>query len=105
RLRTSRWASSARDAGRLTAGELLWFDNAPARAVFHADCGGHTSDAAAVWGGISPSYLAGEADDGPAASAHTAWTFTVTPASLRRALDADPRTSVGARLDRIDVVG
>ena len=48
---------SRRHAGRMTGGELIWFGDAPARAVFHADCGGHTSDAAAVWGGGAPPYL------------------------------------------------
>ena len=51
RLTTSRWADTARDAVSRTAGELLWFGDGLARAVFHADCGGHTSNAAAVWGG------------------------------------------------------
>ena len=105
RLATSRWADAARAAAALTAGELLWFAGAPARAVFHADCGGHTSDAGAVWGGPSPAYLVGEKDTGPAESAHVEWTFEATAAALRRALDADPRTAVGARLDRIEVAG
>jgi len=105
RLRTSRWASSARDAGRLTAGELIWFDGAPARAVFHADCGGHTSDAAAVWGGVTLPYLIAEKDGGPADRAHAEWTFETPASSLRAALNADPRTAVGARLDRIEVGG
>src|SRR5262249_38886521 len=79
--------------------------SAPARAVFHADCGGHTSDASAVWGGPAPAYLAGAPDAGPAESAHTEWTFTTTAAALRRALDADVRTDVGGKLDRIEVAG
>ena len=105
RLATSRWAPAIRDAVARTSGETLWFGTAPARAVFHADCGGHTSDAAAVWGGLAPAYLAGARDGGPAESAHTEWTFDVTSAALRRALDADTRTDVGASLDRIDVAG
>ena len=105
RLTTSRWGATARDAVERTAGEVLWFGNAPARAVFHADCGGHTSNAAAVWGGAAPPYLCGERDDGPAESAHAAWAFDVTAAALRGALNADPRTAVGARLDRLDVAG
>ena len=105
RLRTSRWASSAREAGRLTAGELIWFDGAPARAVFHADCGGHTSDASAVWGGVALPYLTAERDGGPADRAHAGWTFETPASSLRAALNADPRTAVGARLDRIEVAG
>jgi stage II sporulation protein D len=105
RLTTSRWAATARAAAVRTDGELLWFAGAPARAMFHADCGGHTSDAAAVWGGPAPPYLAGERDSGPAESAHVEWTFDTTATALRRALTADPRTAVGARLDRVEVAG
>jgi stage II sporulation protein D len=105
RLTSSRWAGAVREAVARTAGELLWFGQAPARALFHADCGGHTSDAAAVWGGAAPAYLAGAADEGPARAAHSQWTFETTSTALRRALDTDPRTAVGARLDRLDVSG
>lgn len=105
RLTTSRWASVARESVARTSGELLWFAGAPARAVFHADCGGRTSSAAAVWGGPALPYLCGAKDDGPADAAHVEWTFNATVATLRRALDADPRTAVGAQLDRIEVAG
>jgi len=105
RLTTSRWAAVAREAVARTAGEILWFGGTPARALFHADCGGHTSDASAVWGGAAPAYLAGAKDSGPAESAHTEWTFAATTATLRRALDADTRTAVGAKLDRIEIAG
>ena len=94
-----------RDAVQRTAGELLWFADGPARAVFHADCGGHTSNAAAVWGGVAPAYLSGANDKGPAGTAHADWTFETRAAALRSALNADPRTAVGARLDRIEIAG
>jgi stage II sporulation protein D len=103
RLRTSRWAAVARAAAQRTRGEFLWFADGPARAVFHADCGGHTSNASAVWGGIAPAYLTGAIDKGPAGGAHTDWTFEAGGAALRAALNADPRTAVGARLDRIEI--
>ena len=79
---------------------------APARAVFHADCGGHTSDAAAVWGGSRAGLShAARRDDGPAGSRTPSGRSTRRAAALRRALNADPRTAVGASLDRIDVAG
>src|ERR1051326_3061710 len=62
RLKSSRWTAAARDAVHRTAGELLWFGDEPARVVFHADCGGHTSDANAVWGGPTLPYLIGAPD-------------------------------------------
>src|SRR6188508_2932164 len=36
RTTTSRWASTARAAAIHTSGEVLWYEGAPARAVFHA---------------------------------------------------------------------
>ena len=105
RLRTSRWADMVRAAVDETRGEVLWFADGPARALFHADCGGHTSNAAAVWGGLAPAYLSGSKDAGPAQSAHTEWTFDAPAAALLRALNADTRTAVGAKLDRIEIAG
>jgi len=105
RLNTSRWAGTVRIAAQRTAGEVLWFANAPARAVFHADCGGHTSPASAVWGGSAPAYLAGQKDSGPAGSAHAEWTFESKGDTLRIALNSDPRTAIGARLEAIEIAG
>ena len=39
-----------------TAGELIWYDRAPAAAYYHADCGGSTEAAQHVWGSGEP-YL------------------------------------------------
>jgi stage II sporulation protein D len=94
----------ASDAARATAGEVLWYDGAAADAVFHADCGGHTSAAADVWGGVAPPYLVGTADDGPAEAAHGAWRYDAPRGALQRALNADARTRVGPRLDGIQVL-
>ena len=104
RLRASKWADVAREATARTAGEVLWFAGAPAQAVFHADCGGRRSSAFDVWGGPAPAYLAGGRDDGPAAGAHTQWTFDETIGAVRDALNADARTRVGGTLDQIIVV-
>lgn len=104
RIRTSRWTPAARDAIARTAGTLLWFDRGPALALFHADCGGRTSDATSVWGGPAPPYLGGVTDDGPATAAHTAWTYEAGREALRRALNAHPPTVVGARLTAIEVL-
>jgi stage II sporulation protein D len=103
RLQTSRWTAAAREAVRRTKGETLWFGRSPAHIVFHADCGGHTSDAASVWGGPDVPYLSGSADACPAR--HVAWSFTASKDTMREALNADPRTTVGNRLDRIEIAG
>ena len=103
RLTTSRWAATGRAAAARTAGEVLWYADAPARAVFHADCGGHTSAAGAVWGGTAPAYLDGQRDTGPAGTAHHEWTFEARSDALRLALNADPRTAVGATLEGVEI--
>jgi stage II sporulation protein D len=105
RLTTSRWAAVARDAVQRTAGEVLWFAGAPARAVFHADCGGHTSAAGAVWGGVAPAYLAARRDPIDPSAGHATWTYEVAAGTLRSALNADVRTAVGAKLDAIEIAG
>ena len=104
RLRNSRWAPQAAVAVRRTAGTILWYDGGPARALFHADCGGHTSSAVDVWGGTARPYLVARADDGPAGDVHAAWRFEASRSAVQRALNADPRTRIGARLDGIQVL-
>ena len=104
RLTTSRWAPQSAEAVRRTAGTVLWFDGAPANALFHADCGGHTSKADEVWGGAGSPYLVSIADDGPAADAHGAWRYDASRSAILAALNKDPRTRVGARLDGIQVI-
>jgi stage II sporulation protein D len=104
RLQHSRWAPQAAVAVRRTVGTVLWYDGGPARALFHADCGGHTSNAVDVWGGTARPYLIARADDGPAGDVHTAWRFEASRSAVQRALNADPRTRIGARLDGIQVL-
>jgi stage II sporulation protein D len=73
-------------------------------ALFHADCGGRTSKADDVWGGAARPYLVSTADDGPATAAHAPWRYETTRAALLAALNKDPRTRVGRRLDGLRVL-
>ncbi len=104
RLKSSRWAAQVAEAVRRTSRTVLLYDGAPANALFHADCGGHTSRAADVWGGNGPAYLVGIADDGPAAAAHATWRYEAPQAAVLKALNGDPRTRVGERLASIQVL-
>lgn len=104
RLTTSRWATQSAQAVKQTLGTVLWFDGAPASALFHADCGGRTSKADDVWGGVGRPYLLSVADDGPAEEAHAVWRYETTRTALVAALNRDPRTRVGARLDGVQVL-
>src|SRR5262245_5495232 len=87
RLKTSSWAPLAVEAAEHTASQILWFNGSPASALFHADCGGHTSSATDIWGGKSSSYLRGMPDDGIAESAHTSWRFEIGRPELIAALN------------------
>lgn len=104
RLKTSRWADAAAIAVRQTAGVVVWHDGGPAVALFHADCGGHTSTSVNAWAGTARDYLKAVPDDGHTESAHARWTYSVSKAALLEAINADARTRVGARLDSIRVV-
>jgi stage II sporulation protein D len=99
RLRTSRFAAAAREAGRRTAGEVLTYGAHLAETLFHSDCGGSTTAAADVWGQPVP-YLLGMVDDAPP-SAHRTWQVATPADRLRAALNADPRSAVGRRLTAV----
>lgn len=103
RLKTSMWAAAAAEATANTAGMVLWYASGPARALFHADCGGHTSAVSEVWEGAPRPYLKAQVDGGPALAAHTSWRFEVSAADLVRALNKDPRTRVGSRLHDVAI--
>jgi SpoIID/LytB domain protein len=100
---TARWREAIETAVERTSDSLIAYNNAPILALFHANCGGGTSAAHDVWGGTSRPYLVAVEDracDVP--SAH--WRVSIARADLVRVLDADKRTSVGGRLDSIDVL-
>jgi stage II sporulation protein D len=104
RLQTSRWAAASLEAVERTSGLILTFDRQPIQALFHADCGGHTSTAAAVWGGSDRPYLVARPDDGVPREDHAEWQYEVSVDLLTAALAADNRTRVTGRLETIDVL-
>jgi stage II sporulation protein D len=90
-------------AVRTTQGQVLTYQDRVVQALFHSECGGHTAAAEDVWGGDSVPYLRPVPDWFCSRTHAGDWTFEASDAELRRALNADPVTSVGDRLDRIDV--
>ncbi len=102
RLRTSRFTEPARLAVARTAGVVLSYARRPAEALFHADCGGATAAADAVWGGRPVPYLLTRIDD-LAPRVHRTWRWTAAAPDLRAALARDPRTDVGRTLTDIAV--
>jgi stage II sporulation protein D len=103
RLRTSRWAAAAVEAAERTEGLVLRFEGEPAEALFHADCGGHTSSATDVWGGPGRAYLISRADSGLTDQAHVRWEYRVTKTALAAALRGDIRTRVDGTVTGVAV--
>lgn len=102
RIRTSKLTPIAREAVQQTAGQVLSYANRPAEALFHADCGGATASAEAVWGGRSVPYLLPRQDDLDP-SVHRRWKWSAAAGALRSALAGDTRTDVGRSLSGITV--
>ena len=99
---SSRFAAAAVRAASRTASTVLTFDSQPIEALFHSDCGGMTASASEVWGGSPVPYLLAADDDLPEPT-HRPWRVTANRDQLRAALNADPRTTVGRRLESITV--
>ncbi|MDP6580095.1 MAG: SpoIID/LytB domain-containing protein [Vicinamibacterales bacterium] len=87
-----------------TGGQIITDGHGPIQALFHADCGGHTSSATDVWGGPAPGYLAGVRDSFCVTAPTTDWHLTLNRDHLRRILNTSSDTAIGQRLDQIAVV-
>lgn len=96
-------ARLAQDAARATRGAVVTYAGRPINAVFHADCGGHTSAAATAWRGASPPYLQGLPDGYCVRGGAAPWRAEVTLSDLRRALNRRDATRIGRRLDAVEV--
>lgn len=91
-------------AVRATRGQVLQYEDRPIDALFHANCGGHTSAADAIWGGRKSPYLTSVSDEFCARNPAAAWSFTIERERLRQLLNRNELTDVGARLDGLTVV-
>jgi len=100
RRRTSRFAALATAAAQRTRSQVLIYDARPIEALFHADCGGATAAADAVWGGMPVPYLRHAIDELPEPT-HRPWRASATAAQVRAALNDDARTAVGRTLQSI----
>jgi SpoIID/LytB domain protein len=95
----------ARRAVRETAGEVLRdASGRVAECYFSAACGGRTADVSKLWGAShAPAHLRGVTDES-CNVASEAWTDVIPAARLLKALQADERSDVGARLEGVRVV-
>ncbi len=87
-----------------TSGLIISDGSGPIQALFHADCGGHTSSATAVWGGPAPAYLAGVRDRLCVTTPRDKWRLAIDRNHLRRILNLASDTAVGRRLDQVAVI-
>ena len=95
-------AKLAQSAAQATAGLVVSHDGLPINALFHADCGGGTSDAGVAWGGPTPPYLTAVVDLFCLREEPPGWQFSVAADDLAAALNDDPRTRVGADLYTVE---
>jgi stage II sporulation protein D len=92
------------EAVESTRGEILDdSENELVDAYFSASCGGATANLAKLWGGHAPPYLRGVHDEYCGSEAHHAWTDVISQKQLLKALQTDPRTNVGERLQDVSV--
>jgi len=103
RLRTSRFAATARQAAAATAGLVIEYGTHLAESLFHADCGGQLADAHDVWGGPAVPYLRSATDEVPGL-VHRHWSITVEMRALSDALNADVRTRLAQDQPAITIV-
>ena len=87
-----------------TRGMLITSGDGPINALFHADCGGRTSSATAVWGGPAPAHLSGVRDTMCLTTARDDWRLELERDHLRRILNTAGDTAVGGRLDELAVI-
>jgi stage II sporulation protein D len=102
RIKTSSWSTTAEAAVARTRGQVLRVGTAAIDALFHADCGGHTTTPAAAWRGTNHAYLPAREDAVPGLI-HRTWTFEASDADWRTLLNGDPRTSVGTIFRSMEV--
>ncbi len=72
-----------------TAGELLWHGGVPVAAYHHADSGGRTESAQALWGANAPAWMEGRADPYSNQPAPFTWSVRLAKADVARALRAE----------------
>ena len=92
------------NAVRSTEGQVLLDSHGQlVDSYFGASCGGETANEGTLWGVTPPEYLRGVQDEYCLGGPHAHWIDTITRVDLLRALQSDPRTNVGTRLDQVSV--
>jgi len=77
---------NASQAVRETAGQVILYNSAPIRAVYHSNSGGHTEDNENVWTGPAFAYLRGKDDIYSTKNGYANWSITTTIDDVRNKL-------------------
>lgn len=101
-----RWAQVGRRAIEATRGLVLVtasLNPRPIRALFHANCGGHTSAADDVWPGEAVTYLRAERDTFCVQASRSPWQWSVEVDAMKAAVERRERTHL-SRAERLEIV-
>ena len=97
-------ANISRFAATSTAGLVITHGGIPINAVFHADCGGGTSNAEVVWGGLTPPYLQAVDDSFCLLHNPMSWKVAMSNEDLLATLNTDARTRIGRQLQEFRII-
>lgn len=88
-----------------TSSEILRdSDDQIVESYFSASCGGMTADIHTLWGVAPKSYLRGTRDENCAGTPNSSWTDVIPADKLAAALQSDPRSAVGSRIDEVRIL-
>ena len=94
----------ARMAVYQTAGKIIIHENSPIQALFHSNCGGHTSSANTIWGGTKHPYLTARLDSYCTIESPSSWQWSINANKLFQALQPHTTPNIGPGLASVKVI-
>ena len=94
----------ARMAVYQTAGKIIIHKNLPIQALFHSNCGGHTSSADTIWGGTKHPYLTARPDSYCTIESPSSWQWSIDVNKLFQALHPHTNSNIGSELTSVKVI-
>jgi len=82
------------EAARLTAGQVLYFQDFLASTTYFSSSGGHTANSEDVWRGTAVPYLRAQPDPFDSVSPHTSWTTRLRRNEVLQALSQHYRAQI-----------
>ena len=104
RTHTSKLQKLARIAVYQTTGKIITHKKSPIQALFHSNCGGHTSSANTIWGGTKHPYLTARPDSYCTIESPSSWQWSVDANELFQTLHPHTNSHIGSELKSVKVV-